>query len=278
MGARSCGKMESGTGIEHKEREALRGVMIGSGNVAWHIAQALERCGAVRFEQVWSRTLRRAEELAEKLEEAQPTDDMGALVKDAEFYLVSVSDDALRAIAPQFPENNALWAHTSGSVEMEVLKGTGSKYGVFYPLQTFTRGGEMDVSRVPMFIEGADGVTVSRLKMLAHKISEEVFEADSELRGKMHIAAVYACNFTNYMWTLADDLLKRQAGLNLRVLAPLLYETLHKALSIGPEQAQTGPARRGDRRIMAKHEAMVEGTDKKVYELLSDCIMKRYGK
>ncbi len=256
----------------------LRGVMIGSGNVAWHLAQALERCGAVEFGQVFSRNKDRAEELAGKLRRAETTDSIAGVEGDADFYLVSVSDDALRELAPSFPRNDALWAHTSGSVEMDVLKGTGAHYGVFYPLQTFTRGGEMDLSRVPMFIEGADGGTVARLKVLARKMSEEVYEADSELRGKMHVAAVYACNFTNYMWTVADDLLRRQAGLSLRVLAPLLYETMRKALAIGPEQAQTGPARRGDEKIMAKHEAMVEGSDRAVYELLSECIMKRYGK
>lgn len=261
-----------------KKQTPLRGVMIGSGNVAWHLAQALERCGAVRFCQVWSRRVDRAEELAEKLEDAEANDCIENLAGDADFYLVSVGDDALRELASCFPKNDALWAHTSGSVEMDVLKGTGAHYGVFYPLQTFTRGGEMDLSRVPMFIEGADGATHASLKNIARMMSEEVFDADSELRGKMHVAAVYACNFTNYLWTVADDLLRRQAGLNIRVLAPLLYETIRKALAIGPEQSQTGPARRGDEKIMAKHEAMVEGSDRAIYELLSECIMKRYCK
>lgn len=253
----------------------MRGVLIGSGNVAWHISQALERSGAVEFCQVYSRNLEHARELADKLRHSDAIDSLADIAADADFYLLAVADDALREIAPQLPDHGALTAHTSGSVEMGVLKG--NNVGVFYPLQTFTRGGEMDLKSVPMFIEGGGEVSTMELKRLASAISERVYDADSQVRRRMHVAAVFACNFTNYMWSIADGILRRSDGLDLSVLEPLLKETVRKAFDIGPELSQTGPARRGDRRVLVKHAMMLDGAEQEIYELLSKCIMKKYG-
>lgn len=254
---------------------AKKGVIFGSGNVAWHISQALERSGAVKFCQVYSRNIAHARELAGKLKNACAVDCLTDVANDADFYLLAVSDDALREIAPQLPDNGALKAHTSGSVEMGVLKG--DNVGVFYPLQTFTRGGDMDVSAVPMFIEGSGPEAADELKRLASAISSKVYGADSQVRGQMHVAAVFACNFTNFMWGIADDILRRREGLDLSVLEPLLKETVRKVFDIGPALSQTGPARRGDRKVMVKHAMMLEGAEREIYELLSNCIMEKYG-
>ncbi|MCM1483609.1 MAG: F420-dependent NADP oxidoreductase [Muribaculaceae bacterium] len=257
--------------------EPLRTVVIGAGNVASHIVPALERTGSIDVCAVWSRTEEHARELASALNHATYTDDMAALPSDAELYLVSVADDMVSRIADLFAGGrDAIWLHTSGSVDASALSGITPHYGVLYPLQTFTRGAYLDVSRVPFFIEGHDELTYSTATALARSVSERVYPADSVLRARMHVAAVFACNFTNYMWSVADRMLARDAGLDISVLEPLLHETLRKAMAIGPAASQTGPARRGDRRVIDKHMSMLPADERELYEFITEKIISEY--
>lgn len=253
-------------------------VAIGAGNVATHLLPALEGAGVGEVVQVWSRTAESARALASRLWEAEPVTDLKDVIPDADIYIVSLVDDAVPGVLGQLPHNDALWLHTSGSLPIEVLSAMSRRTGVFYPLQTFSRSTPVDMSQVPVFVEGSTPGIEARIMDMARQVTERVYSADSPLRKRMHIAAVFACNFTNHLWAIADDLL-RADGLDLpSVLGPLLQETLRKALAspAGPAAGQTGPAVRGDEQVMSAHKAALTPELAEVYDLLSRSIQKRH--
>ncbi|MCM1522418.1 MAG: DUF2520 domain-containing protein [Muribaculaceae bacterium] len=254
-------------------------VAIGAGNVASHLIPAIEAAGVGEVAQVYSRTLRSANALASRLWNAQPIDSTDAIIKDADIYIVSLADNAVASVLSKLKPNNALWLHTSGSLPLSVLSGLSLKTGVFYPLQTFSKETRPEMSRIPLFIEGSTPGVEAQIREIGQKVFSRVVPADSDLRRKMHVAAVFACNFTNYLWTVADDLL-RQSDLDLSVLHPLLEETLRKAETIsgGPAAGQTGPAMRGDEAVMKAHEAMLPENLADIYSRLSRAIMERHVK
>ena len=232
--------------------------IIGRGNVAGHLAKAFgDKMEAVM---VNPRTL---EELP----------------ADADIILISVSDDAIREVALNCRarlDNDArpLIAHTSGSVGIEVLEDIARETGVFYPLQTFSRNVPLKYKEIPFFIEGSTPEAVRRLSHLARTISEHVYDADSEKRRRLHIAAVFACNFSNHLVSIADSLLHKQ-NMDYRVLLPLLKETVRKLERVAPADAQTGPAARKDHNVLGKHlEALAVVPEwQQIYKLLSDSII-----
>lgn len=224
--------------------------------------------------QIYSRTLANASRLGSIIGCDNVTDSLADIIPDADFYLVSVKDDAIAEVAAKTPRGG-IWAHTSGSVPMSVFAGFKENYGVFYPLQTFSRDHDVEVGRVPVFVEGNSTLTTEKLFALAQLITTAVREADSTLRKKLHVAAVFACNFVNLMWIEADELLQLE-GLTIEFLKPLLEETLRKLDSMSPAGAQTGPARRGDTKIIQEHLQMLSGEKRELYSRLSDVLLKRY--
>lgn len=255
----------------HRSMEK-RIVVIGSGNVATHLARSLT--GVV---QIASRTIGHARELADAIG-CGATDSIDDL-DDADAYIVAVKDDAIAAIADAVPDRcrEALWLHTSGSVDKSVFASGFKRYGVLYPLQTFSKEVAVDMSQVPLFIEGSDADVEEVIRRIALTVSPTVVSADSQLRAQMHVAAVFACNFSNYMYTLADEVL-RCNGLEFALLKPLLAETLRKAVEASPEASQTGPAARGDRSVIDKHESMLSGEQLKIYKTVTNSILKHYNK
>ena len=253
---------------------ALKVCLIGSGNVATHLGIALSQM--VRIVQIYSHNINNAATLAEKCGCAYFTDSLSDITPDADLYLIAVKDDVIEQVVTSTPQSlGGVWAHTSGSVPMTVFSGHKSHYGVFYPLQTFSRDLHIDMREVPVFVEGCDSQTTEFLKKLASAISDNVAPADSNLRKQLHVAAVFACNFVNLMWIEADELLK-ESGLGIEFLRPLLMETLRKLERMSPAEAQTGPARRGDRHIINEHLKMLSGEKRELYALLSEKIIKRY--
>lgn len=247
-------------------------VLLGSGNVATHLARAL----APNIIQVWSRNPRHAETLALNIG-AEAIENLNDIAPDADLYLISVSDDAIIPLAEQLQGRKGIWAHTSGSIPATALKGVGDAHGVFYPLQTFSRDVDVDITQVPLFIEASTPEAADKLKKTAAIFTSHIYDADSDRRRRLHIAAVFACNFANYMWLKADTLL-REEGLDIRVFAPLIEATLTKAMTTGPRDGQTGPARRGDRSVIASHETMLHGDDREIYSLISASILKYFNK
>lgn len=217
-----------------------------------------------------------AEELAQSLPGAPVAiDDADALDREADLYLMAVTDDSITEILDRTKDCPGIWVHTSGSVDISVFEGKRERYGVFYPLQTFSKDKAVNMNVVPMFIEASDREVENELIALASHVSGDVKPLDSEGRRRLHIAAVFACNFVNYMWVVADRELRR-CGTDIRALAPLLRETVEKINTLSPLEAQTGPARRGDIKVMDSHMRMLHGGDAKLYELISQQIYNTY--
>lgn len=242
-------------------------VLVGAGNVATHLGAALQKAG-FNITTVYSKTAASAQWLAETLGAAYTTtlNDLPA----ADLYLVAVKDDALPEVAQQLKVGSGIVAHTCGSMDMDVLQNTSGSYGVLYPLQTFSKTRAVDISQVPFCIEGCDEETTSKLDFIARSISSNVHFINSEQRRVLHVAAVFACNFTNHMYALAENILQ-QRHIPFNILLPLIEETAAKVKDHSPHEAQTGPAARGDQGIIQKHIELLKDNEtvQAIYKLVS---------
>ncbi len=246
--------------------------ILGSGNVAWHLSVALKNAGH-HIDGVYSRNINHAEELAQKLG-TKAFDQLENISSDSDLYIISVSDKAIEPIARNLLVNKPV-VHTSGSVAMHVLAKF-AQYGVFYPLQTFSRERIVDLKKVPFCIESNTPELFNVLEKLALDISDIVVPMSSEKRMQCHLAAVFANNFVNHFYTHAKKILNENQ-LSFDLIKPLIRETALKAIEIGPEHAQTGPARRGDQNVLQYHmELLSDESLKKMYSFVSDSIMKKY--
>ena len=221
------------------ERPLERVVIVGSGNLAEALAQAVARSG-LQLVQLFARNAAQGEAVA-ALAGTQWTADPARLA-DADIYLISVSDKAVGEVAAALPlPAGAVVAHTAGSVPLDALPAH-ARRAVFYPLQTFTKGRSVDFSQIPLFLETDDSPLRPALEAFARRLSHTVVWADSACRAKVHLAAVFACNFVNHMYAVGEGIV-RSAGLPFDVLKPLLAETAAKALdAASPADVQTGPA------------------------------------
>ena len=249
-----------------------RVVLIGSGNVATSLAHGLaSRC---ELAQVYSRRLSHARALAEAVGCPAATDDLGALVPDADAYIIAVSDDAIAQVVGAVADNGALWLHTSGSTSIDVFCGHRQRCGVLWPMQSFSREVVTPLDEVYFFAEGNDEAALHDVTELGQMLSRHVTAADSNQRRWLHLASVFSCNFANHLWALADELLSTR-GLPFEALLPLIRTTVDKLDRLTPAQSQTGPAARGDRRIIDSHLAMLDGEKRDIYRLLTESIIKR---
>ena len=252
--------------------------IIGAGRVARSLAPALDNAG-FRINLVYSRNLKNAKKLASFLYEAKPTSTLDFSESRSSMFIVSVADDAIEEVVKELvlPED-ALLVHTSGSVPMSVLGYAATpNLGVLYPLQTFSMEKAVEMQEVPFLIEGDNDYSRKVIKAVASKIGDKVIETSSRQRALVHLAAVFACNFTNHMMTEADDILK-DSGLDVDILSPLIIETMNKSLSLGPKASQTGPAARGDLKILEKHMSLLENDEERqeLYRIISQRILDRY--
>lgn len=252
--------------------QLLNVVFIGSGNVATHLAKAFHVAGH-RVLQVYSRSIRNAELLGNSFSAAF-TDNLKEINCSADLYVFATKDDALPQIIEQMPETSGIWVHTSGSISIDVLACRGKNYGVFYPLQTFSKGRELNFAGIPIFVEGDNPKVVRFLQGIGQSISSKVGILSSEKREYLHLAAVFACNFTNHMYVLASEILERE-GITFDVLHSLISETASKATIMSPTDAQTGPAVRFDKAVMQNHlQLLSDENQRKIYTLLSENIHK----
>lgn len=246
-------------------------VCIGSGNVATHMAIAFKEVGA-EIIQVWSQRAQHAEILA-ALTKAEAISQWSDLDRTADCYLIAVRDDAIADVAQQLADVRGIVVHTSGATAMEVLSAARKGYGVLYPLQTFSRTKAIDLRKVPLCIEADTAQTLDKLSAIAHLISPLVSVVSTEQRTVLHLAAVFACNFSNHLYHLSQTILT-QHQLDFNLLKPLILETALKIQHSAPQDVQTGPAVRGDEETMAKHLSLLEGSPelKSIYEFLSKSI------
>jgi len=224
--------------------------------------------------QIYSRTLAHARELAASVGCGNATDDLHSLVGDADAYIIAVKDDAIASVVAAVPDNGALWLHTSGSKPIDLFKGHRVRCGVLWPMQSFTRELVVPLDDVHFFAEGNNDAVLNEVMEIGHLMSAHVIEAGSDRRRCLHVASVFACNFANHMWTMADEVLAG-AGLPFDALKPLIRTTVEKLDRLTPAQSQTGPAIRHDTQVIAGHRAMLDGDKRDIYDLLSQSIMNR---
>lgn len=250
---------------------------IGAGNVAWHLTQALEKKGHQILE-IYSRQPEHAQVLAQVLTHAGAINTLDFRESKAELILLAVSDDALESVLRSLKVSpQIILAHTSGSKPLEVFKHLKNPCGVFYPLQTFSKNKTVDFSEIPCCIEASDLGTQGFLIQLASELSRKVYSVNSEQRKNLHLAAVMACNFSNHLMAIAQQILEDQQ-LEFAMLKALIRETFEKALMYPPKSVQTGPARRGDLEILNIHQDMLleYPNYRMIYEILSQSILEMY--
>lgn len=239
--------------------------IIGSGNVAHHLAMSLIKTDVL----LYCRDLKSIEPTLRN-SGIQIVEGLDVL-RDADLTILAVSDDALLSVSKKINSSQAV-VHTSGSVHMEVLKQFGN-YGILYPLQTFSKKDELDINEVPFLLEASDEkFEKALLSFCSKQLSGLVSVVNSEQREKIHLAAVVVNNFVNQLFFEAQEILK-QEHLDWTLLKPLIHETIRKAEDIGPKAAQTGPAKRNDKKIIDKHLSLIDDPKiKEIYRLISERI------
>ena len=246
-------------------------ILVGSGNVATHLGIALKNSNYC-IVQVYSRSIENAKKLANKLN-TEFTNDLTQL-KSADLIIVSVNDDAISNVLSQIKDTAIV--HTSGSIGLNVFKGNFSNFGVFYPLQTFNKEVDLDTSEIPFCIEGSSLVFEKQLIKIAKKLSVNVVTMNYEQRKQLHIAAVFACNFSNQMFSIAEDLLKEK-NLDFEILLPLIKQTISKLENNKPKTVQTGPAKRNDTNVIEQHINGIQKQEiKDLYQKISSNIIKTH--
>ncbi len=252
----------------------LKITIIGTGILAWHLAPELERAGHV-INEIYGRSEDKALQISKNLYNPTITESLDFSLSTSSLFIIAVSDNAIEFIASEivFPDE-AMVVHTSGSVPMSTLELTAlDRIGVFYPLQTFSKERKIKFSEVPMLIECNDQLAEHDLEEIASSISSNVTVVNSEDRLGIHLAAVFANNFTNHMIDIAGRLMENR-DLDLELLKPLIRETVAKALDQNPVEAQTGPAVREDTETMQKHLDLLDFNSRyqELYQLISESI------
>lgn len=245
-------------------------VIIGSGNVAYHLAKAFTQ-NNIKVSQIFGRNEVELSKISSEFNIPFSTDQL----EDAEFYIIAVSDSAVENVSELIKNENTLVAHTSGSLPMEILKGNYRKAS-FYPLQTFSKTKNLEYSKIPFFIEAENQIDEKSLFELASIISENVETSDYEKRKYIHLTAVFACNFVNHLFARAKEISDSQ-HLDFNYFIPLIDETVEKIHHLEPKSAQTGPAVRGDERILKLHEELITNDEHlKIYNTMNESIQKMY--
>ena len=248
----------------------IKVVLLGSGNVAYHLALALKSADHVELIQRYSRNGNNNS----YFEPTLPCTNQLKDLKKADIYIIAINDDSISSFSKKLASLDGLVVHTSGSIGMNELD-QNLKRGVFYPVQTFTINQKIDFKKVPLIIEADSKEDLQLLYHLATALSDQVFELNSSEREKLHVSAVFANNFSNYMFACADTICQ-EFNLPFDILKPIILETAKKIQDISPKEAQTGPARRNDQATIEKHLELLQGEKKEVYQILSKAITKSY--
>ncbi|MDR2238648.1 MAG: DUF2520 domain-containing protein [Chryseobacterium sp.] len=244
-------------------------VIIGSGNVAYHIAKAFTLKG-VPLVQIFGRNEGELKKISEELDVPYSSEHL----EDADLYLICVSDNSVEDVSKLITKKDSLVAHTSGSLPKEILKGEYRKSSL-YPLQTFSKSKELDYGKIPFFIEAENDKDKKLLSELASAVSEHVMESSHEKRKYIHLTAVFACNFVNHLFARAKEISDSQ-DIPFDYFLPLIDETVQKIHEIDPKKAQTGPAVRNDLRILELHEQLLKDESLEIYKTMNHSIQKMY--
>lgn len=248
-------------------------VVLGSGNVATHLFRAFSASEDIRIKQVYNHSRKSLHYFENKAEITTDTSE----IAEADIYLLALKDDVIPEVAGKLKNKNGLIVHTSGSVALEALSPCIRK-GVFYPLQTFSKDNEVDYSEIPFCLEANKPEDLELLKELAGKISGKSYEISSQQRKKLHLSAVFVCNFVNHLYAVGEQICQK-SEIPFEILKPLIRETANKVQHSSPARVQTGPAIRDDRSTLSAHLELLESSeDKKIYEILTSAIQSFHGK
>lgn len=248
-------------------------VIIGSGNVSASLGRKFVKAGH-HILQILSRNSHAASELAYEWD-TESANYSSLINKDADVYIIAVSDNAIDEVVKDLRLPGKVVAHTAASVNMNVLKKVTDNYGVFYPLQSLRK--EVEAAAIPIYTEASNEKTLKVLNELAHSIyNSPVHSANFDKRAKLHVAAVIVNNFTNHIFTLAEDYCNKE-GVEFTELLPLINNTITRLNNEPPSAMQTGPASRQDFDTIAKHEALLKKHPKllKLYQFLTDSILNK---
>lgn len=244
-------------------------VIIGSGNVAYHLAKAFV-LNNIPLAQIFGRNEEELRKISGELNIHFSTEHL----QEADLYIICVSDRSVEDVSKMIVRKDCLVAHTSGSLPKEILAGDYRKAS-FYPLQTFSKSKALDYSKIPFFVEAENENDLQTLFTMASKISENVMESTHEKRKYIHLTAVFACNFVNHLFARAKEISDLQE-IPFDYFLPLIDETVQKIHEIDPKSAQTGPAVRNDRRILELHQQLLHGESLEIYKTMNHSIKKMY--
>lgn len=250
--------------------------IIGSGNVAWALARRIAQKGHI-IDAVYARDPKKAVLLAQTLH-SKSVKKLSNLPNDSDVYLLAVKDDAIAEVASAIKTEKGIIAHTSGATAIAIFEGLQTNYGVFYPLQTFSAELQTDFDELPLCISANSAENESKLRELASSICHNVFTISEEQRRGLHVAAVFANNFSNFLFSAAFDICEKES-LNFDMLKPLIRQTLRKIEISDPSKIQTGPARRGDEKTIGIHKEWIAEHSpefSEIYDVLSSAIQKKY--
>lgn len=245
-------------------------VIIGSGNVAYHLAKAFV-LNSIPLAQIFGRNEKDLEKIAAELHIPYSTEKL----EDADLYIICVSDNSVQNVSAMITKKDSLVAHTSGSLPKEILAGKYRKAS-FYPLQTFSKSKDLTYKKIPFFIETETEKDKEILFELASKISDHVMESSHDKRKYIHLTAVFACNFVNHLFSKAKEISDSQE-IPFDYFLPLIDETIQKIHEIEPRLAQTGPAVRNDVRVLELHEQLLKDESLEIYKVMNHSIKKMYG-
>ncbi len=247
----------------------IKVTVLGSGNVAHHLVGAFAKNDAIEIVQVFSRKKENAPSLSDP---DTITNDLATLA-EADVYIIAVSDNAVASISSELPFKNRLVVHTSGSIPLDALHDDNRK-GVFYPLQTFSKNKPVDFNEIPICIEAQFAEDYQLLEQLARAISEKTFAINTNQRKALHVAAVFVNNFTNHLYKIGSDICEENQ-VPFEILKPLIKETAEKVMTLAPDEAQTGPAKRIDTTTIITHLNFLSDTNQKnLYEILTQSIIE----
>lgn len=246
--------------------------LVGSGNVAHHLAKAMANAPNVVLDRWVVRTPSSVvvdinAKLSEKFDEPS----------SSQIIILAISDDAITDYSASLNQSNALLVHTSGSVNLHHMDKK-HRRGVFYPLQTFSKNKPLEFSSIPICIEALQKEDLNLLTALADALGCKSRVISSEQRLALHLAAVFVNNFSNQMYRIAHEITDG-ARLDFDLLKPLILETAIKVQDLSPYQAQTGPALRKDQKTIKRHLKQLEKENHRlIYELITNSIQQTHGK